>query len=274
MAEEIDGGKLIAALQAAGEKYADIVTGIQSSNDSPDEKNRKIMELAKKLTMKPGGRAEEYLDHFLDGSGNDKHFMIQTLIAEDSAVSTRLATECVRRCLGLKTWREQRRSARMTPDPDLNKYITIFQKTYANRDWAFALGTFNFEYALVNVSDDAKRIFVRLSGDNTYRWHPEENRITKFIHQAADSLVKSGSAKNFKIVAIPAVLVFSVLNRDLLSITSARQYNPDNSEAFGGVTAGKMFDAASDAVQERVSDEISKFGRRFEKARSTYPGAQ
>lgn len=49
-----------------------------------------IMTLAKARTMDKGGRAEQFLNHYLAGSGEPIHFSLRTLMEEDPGVRARI----------------------------------------------------------------------------------------------------------------------------------------------------------------------------------------
>lgn len=91
-------------------------------------------------------------------------------------------------------------------EPVIDPIITIFQKNYSTLGWWGALGTFPVRFERVSVDERKKRVFVRLTGSDEYRWHAEdESRITVRLHQFGQRLVELGAAKNFTMVAKPKI---------------------------------------------------------------------
>lgn len=227
-AQAEQGNGIKGFFQQLGEGFFDLVIAVRNRADlSEDEKNLEIMRIARDVAMQPGGLAQEYMDHFLDNTGTEKVFDTLQLLAQDPDVRRRLTSECVRRGLGIQTEREKTQDPALTAE--YNREITIFQKTYANQDWKFALGTFGFRWSVVNLSVDSGRIFVKVWGENVYRWHGGEDRVTRCIHEAADALVAAGKAAPFTMRAKPAILVLSTFNPDLLEGKTLKQVNPNNS---------------------------------------------
>lgn len=204
----------ISAAAILAEKYVTWKTGSKSDGDAA------ALNLAKTIMMKPNGRAAEYLDHFLKGSGETKTFEAAHLLAAEPGIRSRVYSEILRKDLGIKVGSERRPTS-------VDPVITIFQKNYIDQDWWFALGTFGFDWDVIGRAKD--RFFVKIAGKNEYKWHPEEDRITKELHQAGDRLVKDGKAKNFWIVANPAVLSIPnyEANSSLIRMTTLHAFNPD-----------------------------------------------
>jgi hypothetical protein len=200
---------------------------------SQDQRDKSALELAKWVTMKPGGRAEKYLNHFLGGSGNPVEFTMKDLLSEDSLVSTRVEMELLRKLPAL--------SNKSTPADIVNPRtkvgserhewsvdpcITIFQKNFSNQDWWYALGTFNINWKVLQTS--AQHHYVKVWGENEYKWHPEEDRITQCLHQAGDRLAHTGKGRNFMMRSIPGVVVLSETRRKMIETISVHSFNPNN----------------------------------------------
>lgn len=169
-------------------------------------------------------RALANIDRFLRGTGADWEFDLQELLAEDKNVRERLYGEVTRRTLRINTAKERLLRTYATPiHPDaIDPTITIFQSTYASKDWWGALGTFNIRFE--RVGEAKEKIFVRLSGENVYQWHKDETRVTQTIHRMAHDLIDARVAKPFRMIAKPRTYVVSSTLKDLLLFE--KQVNP------------------------------------------------
>src|SRR4030081_3253057 len=65
------------------------------------------LKLASWITMKPGGRAEKYLNHFLDGRGTAEQFETADLLASEKEIRKRVYTEIQRKRLGIRVGTER-----------------------------------------------------------------------------------------------------------------------------------------------------------------------
>jgi hypothetical protein len=244
-----------------GKSYADSLADMKKIPKK--DRDKFYMELARDIAMKPGGRAAEYLDHFLGGSGTPKEFSIEQLLSEDKNVKDRLTNEIVRRVLNIKTLREKGQDQKMSLTEAAQKdreVITIFQKNYDNEDWNNALGTYPFTWDVIGVTDDKKFIKVSIKGQDTYEWHPGDSRQTKFLHEAGDRLKKTGQAKEFEMIARPYTYYISTENKDLLEMITFEQTNPkrttwENIKRKSG-QAGNMVDEARKAAWESARDAL------------------
>lgn len=220
--------ELVTKINNLGNDFTNLIASIfLDEHTSQSQKDRFRLELAKHCAMKPNGLAAQYLEHFLDGSGTPKTFSTQQLVNQDNGVSQRLNGEVYRRSLEIKTLREKCEDSRMSLTKAAQKdrdVITIFQKNFRIRDWQLALGTFAFNWEVIQESE--KQLRVRVWGENTYTWHPNSKRITQFLHQAGSRLSKAGYAKDFQIVAQPMILIVSKQNTDMLRMSTFTQTNP------------------------------------------------
>lgn len=218
------------------------------------------------------------MDRFLSGAGGTWEFDLQQLFAEDDGAKTRVYAECARRSAGLLTIAEKQKAAyqsipgagvlpgetmsrlvansafRNLPAPGLasteehsrleqaaiDPIITIFQHNYVKPAWNGALGTFPVRYEIVSKSVDIRRIFVRLSGDNVYRWHSDDaNRATQPLHAIGSRLIELGIAKEFTMVAKPRIFSVDISVptmpriEDVIVMTSEFQTNPKNGRSDG-----------------------------------------
>jgi hypothetical protein len=149
--------------------------------------DRRTLEVAEWATMRPGGRAEEFLHYYLAGSGFDKSVDIPTLLREDDGVR-----QTVEREISAQLKRP------MTP----MGVVPLPQPVFSNRDWRYATGSLNMNWKQIPMSLPNGQIAVELSFRNQYRWHPNEQRITQCVHQAAENLKQKG-AKDFWMVGHP-----------------------------------------------------------------------
>lgn len=161
-----------------------------------------LLEIARQIKMNPEGRASQFLDHFLFGGGEDIVFESGLLLNEDIGVRKRLSSEILHRVSSGPSGDERTISGGAF-------VVSIRQKDFAVQDWQFALGSFAFEWELVQLSSDKKRLFAKVWGANEYKWHPAADRVTQCIHKAADRLTgaKEVRAKNFWMVARPCTIV-------------------------------------------------------------------
>ena len=221
--------KLSDKISDTGKAFCEILADAFDVDVSPDDRDRFFLQVAKYIRMSPGGRAEEYLDHFLSGDGTPKHFETSLLLAEDTGVSYRLRSEVVRRALGIRTLREKYQDSIMSLSGvalDDRKSITIFQHNYASSDWHLALGTFSFNWEPILCTEDRRFMTVRVYGSNTYKWHPKSPRITKFLHEAGFRLSENGLARNFEIIAKPIFMKVDIVQRETLELFAMTQANP------------------------------------------------
>lgn len=154
--------------------------------------DRWTLEVAKWATMKPGGRAHKFLQHYLAGSGLDKSVDILAMLREDSGVR-----QTVEREIGAQLKRP------MTP----MGVVPLPQPVFTNRDWQYATGSLNMNWKRIPMSLANGQVAVELSFRNQYRWHPKESRITQCVHQAAEDLKQKG-AKDFWLVGPPTRYTF------------------------------------------------------------------
>ncbi|TWD53357.1 hypothetical protein FB480_104178 [Agrobacterium vitis] len=141
-----------------------------------------IMNLAKKFAMKPGGRAEAFLNHYLNGSGTDEVFSMKALLDEDTGVRSKIFREI--------NAEADRHEAAQHPLKGMAGIIPIHQTDFQNQDWQYATGALNVEWEFVEeaVQRTIKVLKVKVWTRNLYRWHPEAHRFTQCVHVAAQNL--------------------------------------------------------------------------------------
>lgn len=171
-----------------------------------------MFEVARTVMMAPNGHADRHLSHFFDGNGADLPVDLRLLMNEDRNVKARIELELLRR---------------ISPDGKVqnekfatlaDQSITIFQSTYENKDWKFALGTFPIDWRPLRF--DGRYHYFQISGRNSYQWHEAAKRITIALHQAGQRLADAGVAKNFDMVAQPITIMVSEQNRKLVEIVA------------------------------------------------------
>jgi hypothetical protein len=146
------------------------------------------LEIARWATMSPNGRASKFLDHYLLGSGLDIKVSIKTLMDEDSGVNATVQQSI-------------RTALRGIPKPT-SGVVSLPQRVFTNKDWQYATGSINMDWALNASCTAPGSVSVTLSFKNRYRWHPKEHRITQCLHQAAEDLKIQG-ARDFDMVGAP-----------------------------------------------------------------------
>jgi hypothetical protein len=179
-----------------------------------------------------------FLSKYLAGSGEDEPIDLYTMLAEDKGVRGsvyRQITSVLRqqqffRTTGIDMSNSGRlshaKAAGKTDDPTSYKQklsafqsrellLDVPQPDFQVNDWRNAVGSFNLNWSLIDVSSDRKSVFAELWGTNTYRWHPEVSRKSQLIHQAAERMKEFG-AKEFKMVFRPCLI--SIATGDLARI--------------------------------------------------------
>jgi hypothetical protein len=235
--ESLAGQVLANAYKSSIELVCDAVDSYAKNEGmNRDMSDLLVLELAKFIKMKPGGRAARYLDHFLFGDGSRMEFECATLIREDAGVRERVRSEIRQRLAAHPELAAQHRSGGPFT-------VWIRQKDFAVSDWHLALGSFPINWEPLSsgsggraCSPDAgadwldagtmarsrhqsptERLLrvvlpskVRLSGANEYKWHPAAPRVTQCLHQAADRLTKSKvKSQNFWMAAKPCTMDLS-----------------------------------------------------------------
>lgn len=152
-----------------------------------------IMTLAKARTMDKGGRAEQFLNHYLAGSGEPIHFSLRTLMEEDPGVRARIFGAInAARAQAKKPGSEHSRDAPVLSQssPVSSGSVDIPQKYFRNHDWQFATGSLNVNWRFIEEISRNGVVMMKVEvwTSNIYRWHPEDARRTQCVHQAAVNL--------------------------------------------------------------------------------------
>ena len=205
---------------------------------SQNQSDRALFKLAEYVTMSPDGRAAQFLEHFLSGSGKTIKFDCKTLLKEDSGVRQRVTSEIIKRI-------------KANPSLLTAKYcggdlcMPIRQSDFSVLDWKYALGSFPIEWSVIATKKPYSRgpmcVFnlgvnyidlgtlaltkskspglyseevataVYIYGENEYKWHPTDDRISQCVHKAGERLTKSKTtpAKNFMMVGKGCILPLS-----------------------------------------------------------------
>jgi len=197
------------------------------------QQDRVLLEIAKEFKLKGLPRAQEYLEHFLDATGKDKHFPCALLLKEDDAVRTFVVNEI---CALLRGKRPRQLKGNMPVDPASEKYkkaysrIPVPQITFSNMDWRYATGSFVFDWERVAPYSDSHSI-VRIWGRDLYQWHPGESRASQLAHQAGERLVRGGWAANFWMIADPcSYIILDYHGKEVEEPTIERPQSPDTSQ--------------------------------------------
>lgn len=141
-----------------------------------------IMTLAKEKKMRRGGRAEHYLDHYLQGSGTPMQFSVRTLLDEDPGVRGRVFREINAAVLAA--------AAKKLASASLSGIVAVGQPNFQNIDWQYATGALNIQWQCAGeeVRNGAVVLIVDVWCRNLYRWHPGAGRVTDCVHRAAANL--------------------------------------------------------------------------------------
>lgn len=131
-----------------------------------------ILELARQLTMDPGGHAEAHLKAYLEGSGLDMKVNLSKVLLDDEGVREEVTREIT---LAVQRGRN-------------SGSVAIPQSVYTHHDWQFAIGSMNIKWTAIPGTAN-----YRLTFRNKYRWHPSESRMTQCVHQAAENLKMKGA---------------------------------------------------------------------------------
>jgi hypothetical protein len=197
-------------------------------------------------------RALANIDRFLDGTGKDWEFDLLDLLSEDKNASERIHGELIRRVLKINTRAERSIKARATPvhEDAIDPEITLFQSTYSSKDWWGALGTFNIRFTPIASLSDG-RIFVRLTGQNTYKWYKDESRVTQSLHRMAVELEAAKQARNFEMKVKPRTYVVSTALKSFLVFE--RQVDP-KAGVLERLTSRMDARTALQFAQDKLSD--------------------
>ena len=154
----------------------------------------RLVELARKFAMSRRGHAEQHLDHYLRGQGRTKEVSIELLLEEDQGVRQAVVMGVI---MGLAS--------------KLNGgVIALPQNYFRNEDWQFATGGINMAWQLIMDFKDRAEALVELSFTNRYRWHPDEDRWSQPVHQAAEHLKQRG-ASDYMMAGRPYILAVPYL---------------------------------------------------------------
>ncbi|MFT4134173.1 hypothetical protein [Labrys sp. (in: a-proteobacteria)] len=142
----------------------------------------KIMTLAKEQKMRPGGRAQQYLDHYLQGSGTPMPFSVRTLLNEDPGVRG-----CIFREVNASIMTAE---VRKQGSVGLTGSVAVKQFYFQNIDWQYATGALNVQWQCMGeeVRNGTRVLLVDVWCQNLYRWHPGAGRATDCVHRAAVNL--------------------------------------------------------------------------------------
>lgn len=151
--------------------------------------DRILLELARMFAMWNKPLASKHLSHYLRGQGKTITVSTKRILDEDRGVLQEFFN-------GLIPQIGQGQSSGR---------VSISQLVYTNTDWLYALGGIQLYWTL-------KENHLSASFRNTYRWHPQESRITQKVHQAAEGL-KSFGAREYLIVGTPVEIARETLTK-------------------------------------------------------------
>lgn len=222
--------KLIAQTAITGMVNSLIKSNMAAGAARSDAIKLALLEVGK-IMFEPKGRAMKCLGRFLQGRGDPIVFDWYDLEKEDKNVRARLHGELVRRALGMDTIKES--LVKSTPLQEDNSIITIFQHTYANSDWMYALGSFDIKFEIARPTLTPRPfVNVRIWGANKYQWYSDEQRVTKRIHEVATELIKAKKAAPFFIEIKPVELTIPINSDNLLYANQGFQNNPKSGKGL------------------------------------------
>jgi len=142
--------------------------------------DQQTLAIAKWWEMQPNGQAAKHLDYYLSGKAGTVTVDLEQLLRQDS---------------GVREWLQKDIRAKLAAK-QLQGTTKIPQLVYRDRDWQYAIGgmNLNWEVRPPTAAPRYKAASVRVYFTNNYRWHPNEDRITQCIHQAAERLKVKGAA--------------------------------------------------------------------------------
>jgi Domain of unknown function (DUF4157) len=162
----------------------------------PDEA---ILEIARSASMASGGLASKHLDHYLRGSGADYAEDLREILRSDTGVRNKLTLAII------EAGKQQPADH---PATGLDGHAVIDQADYSVREYQLSFGAIGRMNFWVDDSPDARAYnreaggkigLVQVNFRDLYQWHPDAQRKTKCIHEAAVRLKKMG-AKDFWMV--------------------------------------------------------------------------
>ncbi|QND52568.1 hypothetical protein HB779_12140 [Phyllobacterium sp. 628] len=183
----------------------------------------KIATLARDTQMKRGGRAEKYLNHYLDGSGEPIQFSLLEMFKD---------AENVRAVVIKKINRDvSEAEGQKSPIVGMVGNVPVPQVEIDYTDWRYATGSINIQYKV--LQDTARSGVALLEVEiwcvNIYRWHPEADRHTQCVHRSLDRLKNPQSETTLdlkglgvRLSAPPGTLTLE----QRLSVTQVTKRNP------------------------------------------------
>lgn len=182
---------------ATGTQVSCSVTEVLDQLTSSNAPDAGLMQFARATKLYGNPRAQEYLSHYLNGTGTPKSFALWDLLGDAGAKAV----------VG--------RFLKAAPQTCMLPVITIRQRDYEQNDWRNALGTY-FIY-FIEVGHQKNRYgratrHVLAWGEDTYRWHPDDSRrISQCVHQAAERLrgtkvTGTQRAAEFKMITPPTLV--------------------------------------------------------------------
>ncbi len=138
--------------------------------------------LAKQIGIGDNPIALACLDHYLKGSGKDFIIDLNKFLTDDRGVAGRLYKEITKNLISKSTFGT----------------VKIEQWHFSSSDWHKALGTVHIEWTASFVSEDKEylKYNIKLHFKDRYRWHPDDQRITKSVHMVMERQKEKG-AKEF-----------------------------------------------------------------------------
>jgi hypothetical protein len=142
----------------------------------------KIATLARDTQMKPGGRADRYLNHYLEGSGEPIQFSLLEMFKDAENVRAVVIKKINKDALDAE--------GKRTPIIGMVGNVPVPQVEINYKDWRYATGSINIQYKILNetIRNGAALLEVEIWCVNIYRWHPEADRNTQCVHRSLDRL--------------------------------------------------------------------------------------
>jgi hypothetical protein len=146
--------------------------------------------------------AERCLEWYLNANGHDMHVQFSSLLRDDPSFRGRLTND-------LKV------ELAKQPHPTHGRLnYKQDKRAITNSDWLFAVGSINVDWKIVSRDTAHKQAEIQVSFLKPYVWHPLQDRVTHYVHQAAQSLqVRHAGqvklARNYLLIGDPTRLKIS-----------------------------------------------------------------
>lgn len=131
--------------------------------------------------------ASSFLFHYLIGSGYPVYVKIEDLLQDIPKFESIIRNTISRYLFKSRFYKCE------------NRGIPFIQPEYPNtekaQDWRYAIGSFIMNWTILSIDILRGEANIELNFRNKYRWHPDVNRVSQCIHQAAENMKSQGAAE-------------------------------------------------------------------------------